>query len=117
LLARGAATTVFITVASMCLAIALGLLIALSRMYGPRPLRWIAVGYVEFFRGIPVLLLLYFLYYGLADLGRLYGLGKWLEMSPLTAAILGLGISYAAYEAGIYRSGISAIPAGQWAAA
>jgi polar amino acid transport system substrate-binding protein len=117
LLLRGAGMTVFITVASMLLAIALGLPIALARMYGPTLLRWLAVGHVEFFRGIPVLLLLYFLYYGLADLARLYGLGQWLELSPLTAAILGLGISYSAYEAEIYRAGIAAIPAGQWEAA
>src|SRR5206468_2306256 len=68
LLLRGAGMTVLITVASMGVAIALGLVIALARMYGPGPLRLLAVGYVEFFRGIPVLLLLYFLYYGLADL-------------------------------------------------
>jgi polar amino acid transport system substrate-binding protein len=100
--------TVLITVCSMGLAVALGSPIALSRMYGPRFLRWLAVGYVEFFRGIPVLLLLYFLYYGLANV---------VELSPLTAAILGLGISYSAYEAEIYRSGITAIPPGQWEAA
>src|SRR5262249_19111281 len=117
LLLRGAGMTVFITVESMLLAIALGLPIALARMYGPAPVRWLAVGYVELFRGIPVLLLLYFLYYGLADLSRLYGLGKWLELPPLAAAILGLGISYSAYEAEIYRAGIAAIPAGQWEAA
>ena len=42
------------------LAMAIGLPVATARLYGPRPLRWPATIYVEFFRGIPVLLLLYF---------------------------------------------------------
>ena len=42
--------------------------IALCRLYGPAPLRLLAIGYVEFFRGIPILLLLYFIYYGLPGL-------------------------------------------------
>ena len=53
---------------------ALGLPIALARLYGPAPLRWLAIGYVEFFRGIPVLLLLYFLYYGLPAIAQYYDL-------------------------------------------
>ena len=55
----------------MALAVALGLVVATSRMYGPAPLRWAAVAYIEFFRGIPVLLLLYFLYYGLPEIGSI----------------------------------------------
>ena len=106
----GALVTVGITVVSMALAILLGLAIALARLYGPWPLRWLAVGYVEFFRGIPVLLLLYFLYYGLADMDVV-------NLHPLLAAIVGFGLNYAAYEAEIYRAGISSIPLGQWEAA
>ncbi len=71
----------------------------------------LATIYVEFFRGIPVLLLLYFLYYGLASISPL------LQMGPLQAAIFGFGLNYAAYEAEIYRGGISSIPVGQWEAA
>jgi polar amino acid transport system substrate-binding protein len=117
LLLQGAQVTVFITVLSMLLAMGLALPIAVSRLYGPAPLRWAAAGYVEFFRGIPVLLLLYFLYYGLPVIAEYYGWPVSLKLAPLQAAILGFGLNYAAYEAEIYRAGISSIPAGQWEAA
>jgi polar amino acid transport system substrate-binding protein len=109
-LLQGAGVTVLITVAGMLLAVALGLPVATARLYGPAPLRWLAIGYVEFFRGIPVLLLLYFLYFGLPDLVGI-------TLNPLTAAIIGFGLNYAAYEAEIYRNGIQAVPVGQWEAA
>ena len=112
LLVQGAEVTVFITLVSMLLAILLGMPIALARLYGPAPLRWLATLYVEFFRGIPVLLLLYFLYYGLPSLPAPFGV----KLGPLQAAILGFGLNYAAFEAEIYRAGISSIPAGQWEA-
>lgn len=111
LLLQGAGMTVLITAASMLLAIALGLPIALCRLYGPAFLRGLATMYVEFFRGIPVLLLLFFLYFGLP------GIAPDLNLSRLHAAILGFGLNYAAYEAEIYRTGIGSIPAGQWEAA
>lgn len=116
LLLRGAGLTVWLAVVSMLLAIVLGLPVALTRLYAPAPLRALATAYVEFFRGIPVLLLLYFLYYGLADLSGYYGLG-FLRLGPIEAAILGLGLNYSSYEAEIYRAGIGSIPAGQWEAA
>ena len=63
LLVQGAGVTILVTVLSMVLAVLLGMPIALIRLYGPAPLRWLALLYVEFFRGIPVLLLLFFLYW------------------------------------------------------
>ena len=112
LLVEGAGVTVLITVLSMLLAILLGLPIALARLYGPTPLRGLALLYVEFFRGIPVLLLLYFLYFGLPVVA-----GPAFILAPLQAAVLGLGLNYAAYEAEIYRAGIASLPLGQWEAA
>ncbi|HXH27561.1 MAG TPA: ABC transporter substrate-binding protein/permease, partial [Candidatus Polarisedimenticolia bacterium] len=117
LLLRAAAITIELSLASMTLAILIGLPVALARLYGPPPLRWLATGYVEFFRGIPVLLLLYFLYYGLADLAAAHGVGFPLRLAPMQAAILGLGLNYASYEAEIYRAGIASVPPGQWEAA
>lgn len=117
LLLKGAQMTVLISVVSMLLAIALGLAVALCRLYGPWPLRWLATLYVEFFRGIPVLVLLYFLYFGLPEIARQLDLPWTLKMDPLTAAFLGFGLNYAAYEAEIYRAGIGSIPLGQWEAA
>jgi polar amino acid transport system substrate-binding protein len=117
LLLQGAVVTVEITFASMALAVAVGLLVALARLYGGAVLGRLATGYVEFFRGIPVLLLLYFLYFGLPVISEHYGLPLSLKLSPWAAAILGLGLNYAAYEAEIYRTAIGAIPLGQWEAA
>ncbi len=111
MLLHGAAMTVLLTVLSMALAVALGLPIAILRLYAPPPFNWLAIGYVEFFRGIPVLLLLYFIYFGLP------ALIPGLKLGPIEAAILGFGLNYAAYEAEIYRSGFSSIPTGQWEAA
>ncbi len=111
LLMKGAAVTVALTLVSFALAVLLGLIVAICRMYGPGPVRWLAVGYVEFFRGIPVLLLLYFIYYGLP------AIVPGLKLDPFLAAVIGFGLNYGAYEAEIYRAGISSIPIGQWEAA
>jgi polar amino acid transport system substrate-binding protein len=108
LLIQAAGMTVFLSVASMGVAILIGLCVAVLRLYGPAPLRWTALVYVEFFRGTPLLLLLTFLYYGLPALG--------VPLHAVTAAILGFGLNYAAYEAEIYRSAILGVPAGQWEA-
>jgi polar amino acid transport system substrate-binding protein len=116
LLLDGASVTVELTFTSMLLAMTLGLPIALSRLYGPKPIRWAAMIYVEFFRGIPVLLLLYFLYYGLPVIADHYHLPFSLKLQPIAAAILGFGLNYAAYQAEIYRAGIASIPIGQWEA-
>lgn len=116
-LGQGALLTVGLTFSSMALAVALGLPLALARLYGPRPLQWAAMLYVEFFRGIPVLLLLFFLYYGLPAVSSYYRLPVPLTLTAVQAAILGFGMNYAAYEAEIYRAGIHAIPVGQWEAA
>ena len=111
LLGKGALVTVALTLISFALAVILGLVVAVARMYGPAPVRWLAIGYVEFFRGIPVLLLLYFIYYGLP------AVIPGLKLDPFVAAVIGFGLNYAAYEAEIYRAGISSIPVGQWEAA
>ena len=121
-LLEGAGMTVLLTIGGFLLAVLLGLLLALMRMYGPQPVQWLALGYIEFFRGIPVLLVLYFLYYGLGGIAvYLEGEYGWqvdfLKLHPVVAAIIGFGLTYAAYEAEIYRAGINAIPEGQWEAA
>lgn len=117
LLIDGARTTVLLSLLSMLLAVSIGLPVAAARLYGPLPLRLLATVYVEFFRGIPVLLLLYFLYYGLPGMAAYYGWPVSLDMQPLHAAVLGFGLNYAAYESEIYRAGIGSVPVGQWEAA
>src|SRR5262249_22735489 len=117
LLLQGAWMTVKLTFCGFFLAVVLALPIALARLYGPLPVRWLALAYVELFRGIPVLLLLAFLYYGLTKIAEAYELGVSLKMDAFMVCALAFGLNYAAYESEIYRAGIGAIPAGQWEAA
>lgn len=112
-----ARVTIEISLKSMTLAIAIGLVVALCRLYGPAPLRWLALAYVEFFRGIPVLLLLVFIYFGLPAALLEWGHPEYARLSPITASVIAFGLNYAAFEAEIYRSGIGSIPVGQWEAA
>ena len=112
----GALMTVCLTVLGFLLAMAIGLPIATARLYGPAPLRWLATIYVEFFRGIPVLLLLYFLYYSLPELGLALHLPFSLKLNAFLVGVIGFGLNYGAYESEIYRAGIASIPVGQWEA-
>jgi polar amino acid transport system substrate-binding protein len=108
-LLRGAVMTVLLSVASMALAIALGISLTMLRLYGPRPAALLGTAYVEVYRGTPLLIQLFILYYGLPNIG--------ITLSPLTAAITGLGMNYAAYETEVYRAGMEAVPRGQMEAA
>lgn len=108
-LLKGTLVTIGISILSMVLAITLGLALAVMRLYGNKWLQKFSTAYIEIYRGTPLLIQLYILYYGLPNIG--------IAMSAFTAAILGLGMNYAAYEAEIYRAGIQAIPRGQTEAA
>jgi polar amino acid transport system substrate-binding protein len=107
-LARAAAVTLALSVLAMALAVGTGLAVASGRVYGPRPVRVALAAYVEVMRGTPVLLQLFVIYYGLASVVRL---------PAFAAAVLGLGLNYAAYEAEIYRAALEAIPRPQLEAA
>lgn len=109
LLLQSAGMTVLLSCTSMPIAILLGLFIALGRLYGPRPLQWLLVGWVEVLRGTPLMLQLFAIFYVVPSLG--------VHIPALAAAILGLAINYSAYEAEIYRAGLLAIPRGQMEAA
>jgi polar amino acid transport system substrate-binding protein len=104
--------TLAVSLGAMVLAVLGGLGLAVARLpsplFGRRLLRAAATTYVEVFRGTPVLLQLFVIYYGLAGV---------LRLGPFAAAILGLGLNYAAYEAEIYRAGIQAVPRGEIEAA
>jgi polar amino acid transport system substrate-binding protein len=105
LLLRGALVTVEISVLAMMLAVVVGLAIVLVRLYAIAPLRWLARAYVEVVRGTPLLIQLFLIYYGLPQIG--------LRLNAFFAAVLGLGLNYAASESENYRAGIQAIPRGQ----
>jgi polar amino acid transport system substrate-binding protein len=108
-LARGAGVTLALSLAAMALAVLLGALLALGRVYGPRPVAALALGYVELFRGTPLLLQLIVVYYGLPELG--------LRLSPWVAGWLALGLNYAAAEAENDRAGLASVPGAQMDAA
>jgi polar amino acid transport system substrate-binding protein len=105
LFARGAALTLLISLLSMAFAVALGLLLALGRTFGPWPVRLLTTIYIEFVRGTPLLVQLVMLYFGLPELG--------IKLDPLVAGCLALGLNYAAAEAENYRAGLQSVHAGQ----
>jgi polar amino acid transport system substrate-binding protein len=107
-LLRGALLTLVISAAAMALAVLLGAAIAAGRVYGGAVPRVLLTTYVEVVRGTPVLLQLFVLYYGLSGVIRL---------PAMLAAIIGLGLNYAAYESEIYRSALENIPRAQLEAA
>jgi polar amino acid transport system substrate-binding protein len=109
LILQGCVMTLKISILSMILAITAGFLLALIRVYGPFPLRLLAILYIEIVRGTPLLVQLLILFYGLPYIG--------IKLEPFVAGMLGLGLNYAAYEAENYRAGLLAIPKGQMEAA
>ena len=109
LLLKGAGMTVILSILSMLLAIVWGGVVCLTRLAGGPLFKPLAVAYIEIMRGTPLLLQLYIIYYGLPNIG--------INLNAFTAAVLGLGLNYAAYEAEIYRAGLEAIPKGQAEAA
>jgi len=109
LLLKGALTSMEISILSMFIAIAFGLILALLRLYGNGPLSFCAQTIVEVLRGTPLLIQLYLIFFGLPYIG--------IHLSPFIAAILGLGFNYGAYEAENYRAGIEAVPKNQIEAA
>lgn len=105
---EGVKVTIQATILGTMIAMTLGLVLAIARrsvnVWISRPVGFFA----EFIRGTPLLVQLYFLFYILPDLGLL--------LSPLTAGVVGLGLHYSTYTAEVYRTGIDAIPSGQWEA-
>ncbi|MCZ6662747.1 MAG: amino acid ABC transporter permease [Actinobacteria bacterium] len=108
LLIGGTWVTLQLFVWSLALGTVLGLILALMRLSRFRALRWLSLGYIWLFRGIPVLVALFFAF---------FVLGRQIGLSPLQAGILGLGTSAAAYKAEIIRAGIMSVDPGQYEAA
>ena len=104
LLLQSAGMTVFLSVTAMPLAILIGILVAVGRLYGPWPVAKPLGLYVEILRGTPLMLQLYAIFFLLPMIG--------LTLPALAAAIAGLAINYSAYESEIYRAGLQAVPRG-----
>jgi His/Glu/Gln/Arg/opine family amino acid ABC transporter permease subunit len=103
-LLQASVVTIVLSCLAMGLAVLLGVLIASGRVYGSAFTQTLLTGYVEVMRGTPILLQLFVLYYGIADVIRL---------PAFAAALLGLALNYAAYESEIYRGALEAVPMGQ----
>jgi polar amino acid transport system permease protein len=109
ILLNGVALTIVVTLGSLLLSTVLGLLWAMLRVSGVGLLSGISATLINLIRGIPIIVLLFYLYFVMPDLG--------IRLSALQAAILGLGIAYSAYQAENFRAGIEAIDKGQIEAA
>jgi polar amino acid transport system permease protein len=109
LLLSGLWVTIRVCALASCIAASVGLVLALLLLSRSSFIRWAATGYVEIIRSLPILVILFLLYYG----GPSFGLT--LEAEPV--GVLGLGFYGAAYFAEIFRAGFLAIPPGQVEAA
>jgi polar amino acid transport system permease protein len=107
-LLQGAVITITVSLLAFSLAMVSGLAIGIARISRLAPLRGVAACYIQFIRGTPLLLQLFFIYYVLPYVG--------IVLTPFVSGAIGLTMNYAAYMAEVFRSGIQAIPKGQWEA-
>jgi polar amino acid transport system permease protein len=109
ILLQGAWLTILVTLGSLLLSTLLGLVWAVMRVSGIPLLANLSAAIINFLRGIPIIVILFFLYFVMPDVG--------ISLSALQAGILGLGIAYSAYQAENFRAGIEAVDHGQVEAA
>ena len=106
----GFKATIALSIAAFALAVALGLPIALLGLYGNRPLRLVNRLYVEPFRAIPALVLIFWVYYGLP-------IALDIRLEPFLAGVLALAFAESAFLAEIFRAGVQSVGRGQEEAA
>ncbi|GGE25399.1 cysteine ABC transporter permease [Aureimonas endophytica] len=109
LLAAGIRFTVPLTLITFVLGLALGLVLALLRLFAPRPIAALAWAYIWIFRGTPLLVQLFVIFYGLPSAGIL--------IDAFPAAVIGFTLNVGAYTSEIVRAAIASLPKGQWEAA
>src|SRR3989344_5305399 len=108
-LLKGAIYTIVLSLGGMFFGMLLGFALALMRLSHLKILSWTSRVYVSFFRGTPLLVQLFMIYYGLPQLG--------IQLDPLPAALVGFSLNMAAYVCEILRAAIGSIDRGQWEAA
>jgi polar amino acid transport system permease protein len=106
----GTVNTIGLVVTAMLLGLVLGIGIAVCLVYGPRPLRWLLALYVWFFRGVPVLVLLFLFYFGLFAFLDL-------PINAFFSMAIVLGLTTGAYQANIFKGAMLSLPRGQFKAA
>jgi His/Glu/Gln/Arg/opine family amino acid ABC transporter permease subunit len=109
-LLAGTATTFLLTVATMAVALPCGIVVAALRLYAPAPVRALATAYVELFRNLPLILVVFWAFYVVPIL---LGVG----LSPLATGLAALALNVTAYNAETFRAGINSIRRGQTEAA
>ena len=109
LLFDGLKLTILVTLGTLVLSTILGQMLMMMRISNIRILKWIAITAINIIRGIPIIIVLFFIYFVMPDWG--------VSLSALQAGIIGLSISYSAYHAENFRAGIEAIDRGQIEAA
>lgn len=107
-LLEGAILTIEITLVGALVAMVMALLAALGKLYGPMAVRWLAITYIEIFRGTSALVQLFWLYFVLPQFG--------LYLNEFTVAVLALGLNIGAYGAEVVRGAIVSVARGQWEA-
>ncbi|MBX3572035.1 MAG: amino acid ABC transporter permease [Mesorhizobium sp.] len=121
-IAKGIWITIFVTIVAFALASALGLCVALMGLSGSRVLSQIARFYIEIIRGVPILVLLFWIAFAGAPafvaawnavLGGIFGEMQVRDVSLLWRAIIALMIAYSSFIAEIFRAGIQSVPEGQ----
>lgn len=106
---NGLGVTFLLTFVAVTAGFAVGVLLALGRVYGNRIVNGLCVAYIELIRGTPLLVQLFIIYFGFPQIGILF--------SPLQAALVGLSINSAAYQAEYLRGAIQSVEGGQMVAA
>ncbi|GAB5375732.1 MAG: amino acid ABC transporter permease [Acuticoccus sp.] len=108
MLGRGLVNTIYLSVTSIVIGVIVGVGLCLVRLYGPRGIRHLAVFVIDFFRAVPILVVLVVIYYALPGVGILLG--------SFEAAVTGLSLVLAAFTAEVFRAGIESLPKGQFEA-
>ena len=115
---EGTKNTLIIAFFTVLLGTILGVLMAMAKLSGFKPLKWLATGYIEFFRGTPLLVQLMFIFYGLPMIGVKFPDVSFIpDFQRFAAGIVAMSLNSCAYVAEIIRSGIQAVDGGQMEAA
>lgn len=115
-LAQGMKTTVLLVVVALVLGFTLGCGLAVVRIYGPKPLAKLAAGYVNFFRAIPLILTIFWMFFLMPIVLRKLTGNPYLSVGAMYSAIIALVLAESAYFSEIVRAGISSVKSGQMAA-
>ena len=109
MLMRGLVNTFYLAVTAIVIGTLAGILICIGRLYGPKAIRLLSVGFIDIFRALPILVVLIVIYYALPFVG--------IRLNSFSSATIALSIVLAAFTAEVFRAGIKGVPAGQFEAA